>query len=188
MSRIEYRDVSPGLAADAAESQPHSLFRAGQQVGRLDYPRDPEAGTHIAVIVRGPRIWVIDRERKTVEETRDPGPSYAFRVPVLDPKQHPDLRSLEFGQEFAFLEAHGAAPVRIQTAAGAPADRYEVAIDDVAVVLIASPGSRVARELRIFEGGELTRAFQYDAYELDLELDSRLFLPPQNLQPAEQPR
>jgi hypothetical protein len=189
MARIVFRNLSPGVEADSAAGQPHTLLRAGQRLGRLDYPPNPDAGTHLVVIVKEPDIWVIDRKRKTVVQTRDPGPSYVFRAPVLKPKDQPSpLPSLEFGREFDFLRAHGAVPAQTETADGAKADRYEVAIEDLTVVLIASPGSRIARELQIFKDGELYRAFHYDTYELDLEPEPGLFLPPQNLRPAGQPR
>jgi hypothetical protein len=190
MARIVYRNLSPGVEADSAASQPRTLFRVGQHFGRMDYPPDPDAGTHLVVIVNEPQVWVVDRERKTVVESRDPGPSYVFRAPVLkSAKGEPNpLILLEFGREFDFLRALGAEPAQTETADGAKADRYEVAIEDFTVVLIASPGSQIARELQIFKDGELHRAFHYDTYELDLDPDPRLFRPPQSVRPAGQPR
>jgi len=189
MARIVFRNVSPGVAADSAARQPHTLFRVGQRLGRLDYPPNPDAGTHLVVIVNEPRIWVVDRGHKTVAESRDPGPSYVFRAPVLKAKDQPSLLpSLEFGREFDFLRTHGAVPAQTETADGAGADRYEVAIEDLTVVLIAAPGQRIARELQISKDGKLYREFHYDTYELDLEPDIRLFLPPRDLRPVGQPK
>jgi len=189
MARIVFRNLSPGVEADSAASQPHALYRVGRRVGRIEYPPNPDAGTHLVVIVNQPDVWLIDLERKTVLQSLDPDPSGVFRAPVLKSKDQPSpLPSLEFGREFDFLRAHGAVPAQTETADGAKADRYEVAIKDLTVVLIASPRSQIARELQIFKDGELHRAFHYDTYELDLELDPRVFLPPQNLRPAGQTR
>jgi hypothetical protein len=180
MAKIVHRNVSPGVEADSVAAQPHTLFRAGQRFGRMEYPPNPDEGTHLVVIVREPQVWLVDHERMTVVESRDPGPSYVFRAPVLGAKGEPiPLFNLEFGKEFDFLEANGAEPTQAVTADGAKADRYEAVFEDLTVVLIASPGSRIARELQVFKGGELYRAFHYDSYELDLDPVDGLFRPPQ---------
>jgi hypothetical protein len=188
MARIVYRDVSPGVEAGSVAGQPHTLFRAGQRFGRMEYPPNPDQDTHLVVIVREPQVWIVDLEHMTIVESRDPGPSYVFRAPVLGAKGEPiPLFALEFGKEFDFLEANGAGPPQAVTIDGAEADRYEAVFEDLTVVLIASPGSRVARELKVFKEGGLYRAFHYDSYELDLDPVDALFRAPQNMRPVGQP-
>jgi hypothetical protein len=193
MLRVVFRDISPGVDAASFAGQPRTLYRVGQRYGRMEHPLDPEVGVHALVIVNEPHMWVINRASGVGRYSVDPGPSYVFRAPVLLSRRRPvditnPLRSLEFGREFEFLRAHGVTPIETQGAEGTKVDRYEVALDDFTLIVIASPGGEVPSELRILKGDDLHRAYRYDEYQRDLTADISLFLPPKGVRILGRPR
>ena len=183
MTRVVFRNVSPGVEPDSYDALPRTLFRSGLRYGRLEHPPDPETGEHMLVVVNEPHGFLIDRSRGSALYLRDPGPSYAFRAPIVDdPGAPPLLAALEFGKEIAFMRALNAEPREARDQAGRPVGRWEADFEGYHIVLLTDPRSGLPRRIRVHTEGRLVRAIDYEDYDVFLPLDPALFVPPPGVQ------
>lgn len=179
MTRVVFRNVSPGVEPDSFAAGPRTLYRAGLYLGRLEHPPDPETGEHMVVIVNEPHGFLLDRARGEARYIRDPGPTYAFRAPILDRSEVPPAMAvLEFGREIAFMQALGARPRETTNEDGRPVVRWEAEYEDYRMLLLADAESGLPRDLRIQKDGALAKAYRYEDYQVGLDLDPSLFVPP----------
>jgi hypothetical protein len=183
MTRVVFRNVSPGVEPGSHAALPRTLFRSGLRYGRLEHPPDPSTGTHMLVVVNEPHGFLVDRSRRSALYLRDPGPSYAFRAPIVDDPDAPELlTALEFGKEIAFLRALGATPREARDDQGRAVDRWESDFEGYHIVLLSDRRSGLPREIRVRKGDTPIRAFVYDDYQVFLPLDRSLFVPPPGVQ------
>jgi hypothetical protein len=184
MTRLVFRDRSPDVDAASPAGDAFTLYRVGSCCGRMEYPPGhPTDGQHVVVIVNEPHAFWMDQRSRTGIYSRDPGPQFVFRAPMLrtESSDSEPLPSLEFGREYAFLAAHGGVLVAPQPGDGEGAERWEASVGDWRVVLVAEAGTHRPREVRIHRGGKLFKAFVYDEYQAGLAPDAALFWPPEDV-------
>ncbi len=174
-SAIDWRGSSP-------DEKPKTLYRAGERWGRIEHPKNPKTGVHPIVIVASPDAWFVDRARKTAEHFRDPGPTYRFRAPIVErtPDLPEALEELEFGREFAFLDAHGATRRREQSDRK-KADIHTAELDGITVELSTKPDSRKPLAIVVRRDRTVLAAYRYEDYREGIRTDPKLFAPPKGI-------
>lgn len=169
------------------EEEPKTLYRAGERWGRIEHPKNPKTGVHPIVIVASPEAWFVDRAKKTAEHFRDPGPTFRFRAPIVDPAPglpNEALEALEFGREFAFLEAHGAQSRR-EESGGKKAEIHSVELEGITVEVSAKPDTRQPAAVVVRQDRKILAAYRYQEYREGLRTDPKLFEPPKGFRVVE---
>jgi len=172
---------------DSLEEEPKTLYRAGDRWGRIEHPKNPETGVQPIVIVASPDAWFVDRAKKTAEHFRDPGPTFRFRAPIVDPAPElpKALEELEFGREFEFLDAHGAKRRR-EESDGKQADIHSVEVEGgITVEVSTKPNSREPVAVVVRRDRTLLAAYRYQDYQEGVRTDPKLFEPPKGFRVTE---
>jgi hypothetical protein len=187
MTRLVFRSEMPGLDPKSADALPKKLWRAGERWGRIEHPRNPETGAIPIVIVASPDAWFADSAQRTVEHFRDPGPTYRFRAPIVQPsKELPkSLEELEFGRELAFMEKRGAAAEHKRSEKGDETDVYLADFDGVRVLISAEPGTQRVTNTVVLQGKVLLAAYRYSEYVPKEPTEATLFQPPKGFRNVE---
>ncbi len=93
----------PDVPRVSFAARPKTLYRVGDNFGRIEEELDPDRNVQGLTIVTEPKIWVINLRNKTGLFMIDPGPLYVFRAPVIPPGrpgQEQPLKDFEFGREY----------------------------------------------------------------------------------------
>ena len=102
MTKVRVRYVSPGVDSRSWAGQPVTIYRLGQQYGRVEFANGD------VVLAREPHSFYIDTSLNKAYHGLDPGPTYVFRTPIVRASNvgsdfPRELRGLEFGLEPEFL-------------------------------------------------------------------------------------
>lgn len=186
MTKIVVRSAfeRPG---ESLEEEPKTLYRAGDRWGRIEHPKNPRTGVHPIVIVASPDAWFADRAKKTAEHFRDPGPTFRFRAPIVDPAPglpNKVLEEFEFGRELDFLEAHGGQSRR-EESDGKKADIHSVELEGITIEVSTKPDTRQPRAVVVRQDRRLLAAYRYQEYHEGIRTDPKLFAPPKGFQITE---
>jgi hypothetical protein len=184
MTRVVVRDVSPGVDPKAWEGQSVTIYRLGQQYGRVEYANGD------VVLVREPHSFYIDTSVKKAYHGIDTGPTYVFRAPVVRPnKLHgeipPELMGLEFGKEPEFLAYHGATERTSSAQDGVAVREQHAAFGDHLLIISSRADNGAPLQLGIFHKGTLVIAYQYEAWRRDLLPTAALFGIPEGIEVIE---
>ncbi len=186
MTKIVVRGVieRPGKSL---QEEPKTLHRAGERWGRIEHPKNPETGVHPIVIVASPDAWFVDRARKTAEHFRDPGPTFRFRAPIVDPAPglpNEILERFEFGREFEFLDAHGVQRRR-EEFDRKKADIHSVELDGITIEVSTKPDTRQPVAVVVRQDRKILAAYRYLEYREGLRTDPKLFEVPKGVRVVE---
>ncbi len=175
MTRIVVRDVSRELPAGDFGRKPKTIYRVGSCCVRIEEEKNPETGMHLVFISREPDIWILDREQMLAGHTLDEGPGQNAHVPVLFEE---GLEGLEFGQELAFMKAHGAQREASVTCAAGQCAQYKLDHNGYRIALLAGEKTETPVEIRITAPNRQEVVFAYDAYETGMAAKPELFALP----------
>lgn len=187
MTKVVVHTVFPGLSHKDVDTQPKVIYRAGDRWGRVEHPKNA-AGMVPVVIVASPDAWFVDLAKKQAEHILDPGPTYRFRAPIVDPGPGvpKELAELEFGREFAFVDAHHGKRGAESTKQGGKADFYEVAFEGgTKVTVSAKPNTRDVEAVVVMQGQKVLASYRYDEYQAALPTNPSLFAPPKDVRIVE---
>jgi hypothetical protein len=181
MTLVRVRDVSPGVDPKAWEGQSVTIYRLGQQYGRVEFANGD------VVLVREPHTFFIDMSVKKAYHGIDPGPTYVFRTPVvrrdeLPSEFPPELMALEFGTEPEFLAHHGATERMSSVQDGVEVREQHVAFGDYSLIISSRQDNGAPLQLGIFHEGKLEIAFQYEEWRRDLLPTAVLFGIPEGIE------
>ena len=165
----------PGTPQTHFVRVPKTLYRFGDDLGRVEESLNPETGLHLLIVVAEPHVWMVDRATGRGKYQRDPGPTYVFRARMFgDPSIRSGLiTALEFGCEAAWLTAAGATKTQHTHPRLGVVDRREYREGHEAVSLLVRSGRPVRAELH--RSGQLHVAIDYLQYQSDLPLNRALF-------------
>ena len=187
MTKIVFRDASPQVDPNSPAGMPRVLYRVGERFGRLEFPPDPDDGVHLITIVAEPHIFAVNLLQKTALYSRDPGPTYVFRAPILPSKEIPlKMLALEYGKELDFLQANEPTLSEVAGPNG-PIDRFELTVGDFQIVTYVDPDTGTPRVLEIHSQEQLLHRVHYLAYERDLDPQPELFIVPPEFRVLESP-
>jgi len=180
MTTLVFRSEMPGLEPNSVDLLPKKLWRAGDRWGRIEHPRDPKTGAAPIVIVASPDAWFADAERRTLEAFKDPGPTYRFRAPIVQPtKELPrSLEDFEFGRELEFMKRRGVTGERKVSERGDAIDLYVAEFEGVRVIVSTEPGTRRVTNALVTRGEQLLAAYEYLEYAPGQPTQASLFQPP----------
>jgi hypothetical protein len=171
--RIVYSMDAPDLPKDHFFRQTRTLYRSGDQFGRMEERPNPETGLHLLIVVNGADIWMANRADKTGEHAIDPGPVVAFHAPLIGELKSEYWTNLEFGCEVAFMEAVKSVPRPVE---GSDTHVYEHTAEGTTVQLFV--GKSGLPERANVQTKDETFSFIYHAYEQITEPDPALFVRP----------
>jgi len=189
MTKVVAHTDFPGIDPKDPDRKPKTIYRAGDRWGRVEYPLDQRTGVHALVVVASPDGWFVDLAKGEAEHFRDAGPTYRFRAPLVDagPGVPKALADLEFGREFAFIEATHAKRRTESTKTGTKADFYQTKLEDgVDVSISAKPDTHDVLAVVVMKGQKVLAAYRYDEYQPSLPTDPSLFAPPKGVRVVEQ--
>lgn len=171
--RIVYSMDAPDMPKDHFFRQTRTLYRSGDQLGRMEERPNPETRLHLLIVVNGADIWMANRADKTGEHTIDPGPVIAFHAPLIGDLKSELWKNLELGCEVAFMEAVKSVPRPVEGTGGRV---YEHTAEGVTVQLFVSKDGLPERAN--IKTKDETFSFVYHAYEQITEPDPNLFVKP----------
>lgn len=183
LTRVIVRNVSPGLMAASPAAQPRTLYRLGTTFLRSEESPDPARGQPV-VIVAEPDIWTIDLATRGGQHQTDPGPELVVHAPILPiaPDLPPEFRALEYGCEFEFLTAAGAATPRQTVNWGAAkATVHVVAKGEHSINILMATRRQAPLMVAYAKGGQVVFAIRYDDFRNDLAERPGLFAPPEGM-------
>jgi hypothetical protein len=184
---IVVRNVTPGIDPDSFGAKPISLYRLGDAKSRSEEADDPAKHLHQLIVADEPNVWMANLDDGTGLHVIDPGPTFYTIMPVFSvPGVSPRIIQLEFGCEAEFIKDNGLSPVRAEQVQGESYDVYRLNADGDAVELLEKHGKNVPTFARYFRGGEPLIVLHYDLYELGLQDDPSLFIPPTDVKYEEQ--
>ena len=186
MTKVRLRDVSPGVDSRAWEGQPVTIYRLGQQYGRVEFPNGD------VVLVREPHSFYIDTSAKKAYHGLDSGPTYVFRTPIVPrdnlPSDFPqELLALEFGLEPEFLAHYEATESTGPVQDGVEVREQRVAFGEYSLFLSSRRDNATPLRLGIFHEGKLEIAIRYDEWRRDLLPRAALFSIPDDIEVVEGP-
>jgi hypothetical protein len=186
MTMVRLRDVSPGVEYRAWEGQPVTIYRLGQQYGRVEFANGD------VVLVREPHSFYIDTSANKAYHGLDPGPTFVFRTPIVRDDQvrsdfPPELLGLEFGKEPEFLTRYGATESQDSVQDGIEVREQSVAFGDYSLFVSSHHDTAAPLRLGIFHKGKLEIAIRYDEWRRDLLPRGALFSIPEDMEIVEGP-
>jgi len=184
--RIVVANVTPGVAASSFGGQPKTYYRIGSDKLRIEEALDVANGIHGTVVISEPNIWIANLYDKTGKHIVDPGPTFFARAPVFGTDLKGKLIRLEFGCEDDFFASNAPKPVRLEQVGNTQYNVYRVDDDAEAIEMLERPGARTPVFARYYRQGRLVMALHYGLYQTGLPNDPALFLPPPNIQYAEE--
>ena len=188
LTRIVYRNVSPGLAAEAPQAQPRTLWRQGALFLRSELQPTPGAPSEPLVIVAEPEIWMIDPVKRSGQRSLDPGPMMFVSAPILAMPEVPAaFRALEFGCEAAFIAAHAPQPAGNLNWGSRPAARHVLADGGHTLTVIMDRRSKRPLMLTYDRDGATVIALRYDDYDDKQPPQKGLFAPPRGMKITDVP-
>jgi len=190
MVKVVYRLQGPDIEPGAYAGLPRTVYRVGDNMGRVEETRDLEFGMHALIILNGRDIWMINQVNESGMHFIAPDPERGFRVPIV-PSGSPvgDHRAplFEIGRELTFMAENEVEPIRRGEDCNF-FDVYETVVDGVTLTVFCAPDSNSPLRTQVREGDELLVEIAYDYYETGLPLDSDLFRPEASLQITEHSR
>jgi hypothetical protein len=186
MTKVRLRDVSPGVDAKAFAGQPVTIYRLGQQYGRVEFPNGD------VVLVREPHSFYIDTSAKKAYHGLDPGPTYVFRAPIVRSQSvgedfPPELLGLEFGREPEFLARYQARERSTSVENGVEVREQYLDFGEHSLIVTRRLDNGAPLRLGIFRNGKLGTAIQYDEWRRDLLPKGTLFSISEDLEVVEGP-
>jgi hypothetical protein len=186
MTKVRLRDVSPGVDYRAWEGQPVTIYRLGQQYGRVEFANGD------VVLVREPHSFYIDTSINKAYHGLDTGPTYVFRTPIVVQDSvrsdfPPELMALEFGLEPEFLAHYGATERTSSDQEGLEVREQHVAFGEYSLIVSRRRDNGAPLRLGIFYEGKLEIAIQYDEWRRDLLPLGGLFSIPADMEVVEGP-
>jgi hypothetical protein len=163
-----------GLPADSFLARPKTLYRVGNDRGRVEEETNPESGLQLLLVVQEPEIWMCDQKEKRCRHMIDPGPTYNFRAPIVPGATSGFWGDFEFGCELSFLEGAGAEGIPL-----GPSGRtvYRLEREGARVQLfLGTDGKPQKVEVKT---AEADFALQYLEYSTGLEAKEGFFAPPE---------
>ena len=160
------------LPADHFSRRPKTIYRSGRMLGRVEEEPNASTGRHMLVVVNGADLWIVNLADKTGQHAVDPGPSLAFRAPVVGDVESEYWNNFEFGCELPFMQAVG---TEKSAAPGSDERVYEHAKEGTTVQLVSVKG--IPRRVTI-ETTDRRFAFVYHSFEQLTNADPALFEKP----------
>jgi hypothetical protein len=192
MMKIVYRRVDPAVKPDSVESEPRTLYRAGDKYLRREELANPAEQTHILQITREPEAWVINLMDHTAQHIVDPGPTFNVRAPIFwqqKPSGEPDpdrqLMGLEFGNEELFFRQNKARDLGTKKVDGKECKVFAIKSGGSEVTLFLDAETNKPVQIEAATDGKPI-SYRYLSYETDLPFQPALFEPPSGLKITEQ--
>jgi tetratricopeptide (TPR) repeat protein len=179
MMKIVVRDTSPDTPSTSFGAKPKTLYRMGEIYGRNEELPDLENGIHGLLVIAEPKLWMINLLDKTGKLIIDPGPTFAFRAPIIPSQgknQKPVLQDFELGREYDFLHQHKAKQGQ-RVLNGKKYDMLSLSIEGYDIIMFSQEGKQEPFRVIVSRGQSLVCQYDYDEYKTGLAPQMDLFEP-----------
>lgn len=190
MVKVVYRVQGPTVDEAAYAAQPRTVYRVGAAMGRVEESCDSDFGMHALIILNRQDVWMINRINSVGMHFIAPDPERGFRVPIVPatlPLRDGKAGGFEIGRELEFMVEQGVVPVS-RTEDCNQLEVYETEVDGVTLTLYCAPDSGLPLRSEARKDGRILVEIVYEAYQRDLPVDPRLFVPEDGLEITEHSR
>lgn len=163
-----------GDSPDDVQRRAVTLYRLGNDHGRIEEPDSPLDGTHMLIVVKAENIWMTNLRDNTGRHIVDHEPPSIMHAPVLDAVESKLWRQFEYGCEEPFMKA-------VHAHAEEAADggtKYTYAAEGTTVTLLLRHGTPQRVDVTT---GETQYAIRYLAYETVADPPADLFEKPKGV-------
>lgn len=179
MARIVTYNGAGDVDPTAPSARLRTMHRLTERYARIEETPPPGAKHNLVVIVAEPDIWMVDQIGKKGQRTKDPGPVYEFRAPIIAMPTAPALfRKLEVGCELDFIAAYAPRSAGEVKVGGKAYDRRQVIMGPLRLEFLLHLNSGKPFQVALYRNDKAEMIMRYAAYETGLQPDMRLFAPP----------
>jgi hypothetical protein len=185
MIRATYRMENPSWEPGSFVTLPKKLWRSGTRFARGEERPDVAKGVHGLLISNEPDMWMINLFDNSCKHAVDPGPTYNTLCPVFGELKQDGLGALEFGREEAFFTYYGARWLVDDTIDSVVCEVYELPRWRWLLRLYVRKDTGLPHRVTRRSPDGNVEAVAYDEYVCNLDLDTTLFVPPENVTMSE---
>jgi len=185
MIRAIYRMQNPLWEPGSFITLPKKLWRSGSRYARGEERPDVTNGVHGLLITNEPDMWMINLFDNSGKHAVDPGPTYNTICPVFGELKQDGLGALEFGREEAFFAYYGTRRLADETIDSVACQVYELPRWRWLLRLYVRKDTGLPYRVTRRSPNGNVEAVAYDEYVPNLDLDTTLFVPPENVMMSE---
>lgn len=183
MLKMIVRLMGPQVKPRSFAALPKTIYRAGPHYARIEDPPDARQELQKLTVIAEPDAYSVNLIDKKGTHAIDQGGPNDLHLPVVlpfDPKHKlANLDRLEFGEEFDFFEAAGAAREAGPIVNAKPTDGYRLKTAYGTALLVVKAGTRVPITLS-WQTTDGAYKYEYIAYE-EMPFDASLFAKPSGI-------
>lgn len=187
MTKVVVRLSGPHIKAGSIAAMPKTIYRAGPHYARIEDPPDARQGIEKLTIIAEPDAYSVNLIDKKGTHAIDQGGSDDVHLPVVfDPtRKLTSLNHLEFGDEFAFFQSHGATKITGPIINSKPTDAYQLKSDGGTATLVVRGGTHIP-VLLSWQTKDGTYRYEYITYQ-QMPFNPALFAKPKGIRYREMP-